>query len=71
MRCIGLLALSRYFEYMQVYALPTGRREVAESKGIMEIVSGFAQSRKAEVQESNSFQRPEIIRRWETQVECE
>ena len=39
--CAGLLLQSRYFEYMQVYALPMGCREVAESKGTMEIVSGF------------------------------
>ena len=33
---------------MQVYALPTDHREVTESKGTMEIVSGLAQSQKVE-----------------------
>ena len=28
--CTGILSQSRYFKYMQVYALPTGFREVSE-----------------------------------------
>ena len=42
MHCTNLLSQSRYFECMQVYALPMDHREVAESKGTIEIVSGFA-----------------------------
>ena len=44
-----LLSWSRYFECMQVYALPMDHREATESKGTMEIVSGLAQSHKVEV----------------------
>ena len=32
MHCTGLLSWSRYFRYMQVYAHPTGHREVVELK---------------------------------------
>ena len=34
MRCTSLLSQSRYFEYMQVYVLPIGCREVVESVGV-------------------------------------
>ena len=40
MCCTSLLSWSRYFECMQVYVLPMDHREVAESKGTVEIVSG-------------------------------
>ena len=62
----GLLSQSRYFKYMQVYVLPMECREVAESKGTTEIVSGFTWSWKAEVWESNSFWRLENIETCET-----
>ena len=66
MCCTGLLLQSRYFECMQVYGLPMVHREVTESKGTVEIVSGFTQSQKTEVQELNSFQRLENIERCKT-----
>ena len=33
MHCTSLLLQSRYFEYMKVYVLPTGCREVGQSVG--------------------------------------
>ena len=53
---------------MQVYVLPTDCREVAESNGTTEIVSGLAWSQKAEDRGSNSFGRPENIERCETYI---
>ena len=54
---------------MQVYVLPMDRKEVAESKGTAEVASRLARSQKAEDQELNSFQSPEISRG--ARVECE
>ena len=51
--------ISNVFRYNM---LPMDHREVIESKGATEIVSWFVQSRKAEVQELNSFWRLENIK---------
>ena len=67
----SFLLQSRYFECMQVYALPMECREVAESKGTVEIVSRLTQSQRAEGQESNSFRRLENIKRSKTSVEMQ